>query len=109
MKKSSYVRRTEDVNTMGDRVVLFYYLKESKTNERKKYGIEVEMYIQHPDQRTVKETKTMENLFSEREKAEKIIDLLCASTVPPITLSEIISDYLDSENEGAAENLSGIM
>ena len=110
MIKTEYVRRAEDVNIMGDRVVLFYHLKESAIPcEKKKYGISVEMYIQHPDSRTVKETKSMENLFSDRKKAEKLIDVLCASTVPPLTLSEIVYDYIESEKDDNAEKISGIM
>ena len=109
MKKVEYVRRAEDVNIMGDRIVLFYHLTESTDTEKRKYGIRVEMYIQHPDSRTVKETKTLENLFSDREKAKKLIDLLCASTVPPLTLSEIVYDYIDSEKDADIENLSGII
>ena len=110
MKKVEYVRRAEDVNIMGDRIILFYYLKEcTNTCEKKKYGISVEMYIQYPDSRTVKETKSIENLFSDRKKAEKLIDLLCASTVPPLTLTEIVYDYIDSEKDDSTEKIIGIM
>ena len=110
MKRTDYVRCTEDENSMGDRVVLFYYLTESKLHEgASRYGVGVEMYVQLPDCRTSKESAIVENVCSDRQKAERLIDVLCAGTVPPMTLSDIITDYLDTENDEEYQKMREIM
>lgn len=107
MKRLDYVRCAEDVNTKQNRMILFYYLTEGSDDE-KRYGIEVEMYVQLPDQRTVKESCAVGNLFSDRQKAEDFVDLVCESTVPPLTLREVVFDYIESENDDTLKNLSSL-
>ena len=96
MKEPMYIRKTETESIMGDRIVLYYFTFEKRTKtlvgEKIRYGVGIDMYTQLPNQRTVRERKVSEDIFPQRDEAEKFIDILCKGVVTPATLDDIISD-----------------
>ena len=55
------------------------------------------MYTQLPDSRTVKEKKVIEDVFIDKYEAEQFIDLLCKTSVTPVSLADVIYDYISEE------------
>ncbi len=96
MKEPIYIKHTEAKSTLGDRIILYYFTNEKLFCEDDKkrvgYGIGIDMYTQLPGERTLKERKIVEDVFSVKNDAEKFIDLLCRGTVTPSTLEDIIAD-----------------
>lgn len=96
MQKANYIRNTEAVNMMGDRIFLYYFIHESHSaaavGEGRKYGIGIDMYTQLPDERTVKERSIVESVFKTKIEAELFIDVLCKGSVTPSSLEDIIED-----------------
>ena len=96
MEEPMYIRQAETESIMGDRIVLYYFTKESRiktpSGEKIGYGVGIDMYTQLPDQRTLKERKIAEDVFASKRDAEKFIDILCSGIVTPSTLEDIIAD-----------------
>ena len=101
MAEPAYVRECEAPSSMGDRIVLYYFTTERKPSEnefgRTTYGVGIEMYTQLPDSRTVKEKKVIEDVFIDKYEAEQFIDLLCKTSVTPVSLADVIYDYISEE------------
>ena len=96
-----YMRQAETRSIMGDKIVLYYFTqegrKESEDKENVRYGVGIDMYTQMPEERTLRERKIVEDIFSKKSDAEKFIDVLCRGYVTPATLEDIISDNIISE------------
>ena len=96
MRNPSYIRQTETESIMGDRIVLYYFTEEKSETEdggiNTSYAVGIDMYTQLPDQRTLKERKVSEAIFTKKHDAEKFIDMLCKYIVTPATLDDIIAD-----------------
>lgn len=96
MTEPMYIRQTETESIMGDRIVLYYFTQEKKSmfngEEKISYGVGIDMYTQLPDERTIRERKVAEGIFTSKRDAEKFIDMLCRGSVTPATLEDIISD-----------------
>ena len=92
------LRKNETVNEKGDRIILYYFIVENSglRNESGKttYGIGVEMYTQLPGERTTKERKVIDSVFADKNEAECFVDIICRGCVTPITLEDIIYDYI---------------
>ncbi len=97
-KKQVYLKTAETESELGDRIVLYYYLKELSPDENDfsvtTYGIGIDMYTQLPEERTLKEQKFFEDVFCDKSDGIKMIDILCKGHVTPITLSDVIYDYI---------------
>lgn len=91
MKEPSYIKRTETESSVGDRLILCYFLTEQKGKE-KSFGIGIDMYTQRYGERTVRERKTVKGIFATKNDAERFIDILCRGCVTPTTLEDIIED-----------------
>lgn len=91
MKEPSYIRRAEAESSVGDRLILCYFITEQKGRE-KSYGIGIDMYTQRYGERTVRERKTVKGIFALKSDAEKFIDILCRGCVTPTTLDDIVED-----------------
>ena len=61
------------------------------------YGIGVEMYTQLPNERTAKERKVVDSVFVNRNEAEKFVDIICRGCVTPVTLEDVIYDYISED------------
>ncbi len=98
MAEPKYLITNETENELGDRVVLYYYVIESKPEKNefkaKTYGIGIDMYTQHPGQRTLKEKKYIENVFTSEKDAKTMTDILCRGCVTPVTLKDVLYDRL---------------
>ena len=101
MAEAICVLTNETKNEHGDRVILFYYVIESKPEENefntKTYGIGIDMYTQLPGQRTLKERKYIEDVFTSENEARIVIDTLCRGCVTPVSLKEVLYDRLSQE------------
>ncbi len=98
MAEPTYLITNETENELGDRVVLYYYVIESKPKQNefnsKTYGIGIDMYTQLPGQRTLKEKKYIEDVFTNEKDAKKMTDILCRGCVTPVTLKDVLYDRL---------------
>ena len=98
MNEPIYIRQTETESISGDRIVLYYFINEravmSDKGEKLRYGVGIDMYTQLPDERTLKERKVSEGIFSSKTDAESFIDLLCRGIVTPTSLDDIIEDMV---------------
>lgn len=96
MEEPMYIRQAETESIMGDRIVLYYFTKETRAKtllgEKVRYGVGIDMYTQLPGQRTLKERKIAEGIFETKREAEKFIDVLCRGVVTPATMDDIIAD-----------------
>ena len=96
MAEPMYIRETETVSVLGDRIVLYYFTSEKKVinadGESVKYGVGIAMYTQFPNERTQRERKVMEGIFDTKKEAEQFVDVLCKGCVTPITLEDIVAD-----------------
>ena len=101
MEKTICVRKNETVNRMGDKIVLYYFARERKVQSgeflKKLYTIGVEMYTQQYGMRSVKESKVIGDVSSDKYEAEKIVDMLCNRCVTPQSLPDIICDYMSEK------------
>ena len=98
MKEPGYIRQTETLSAAGDRIILCYFLTKQNiaVNGRNEttYGIGIDMYTQRPNERTIRERKTVKGVFAKREEALLFTDVLCKGCVTPTTLKDIIEDKL---------------
>ena len=98
MAEPAYLITNETKTELGDRVVLYYYVIESKPTENefnaRTYGIGIDMYTQRPGQRTLKERKYIENVFTNEKDAKTMTDVLCRGCVTPVTLKDVLYDRL---------------
>ena len=96
MRNSNYIREAETTSVYGDRIVLYYFANEKKINtsdgEVTKYGVGIIMYTQMPNQRTRRERKDAEGIFSTKREAEEFADILCRGLVTPVSLDDIVAD-----------------
>ena len=96
-----YMRQAETQSIMGDKIVLYYFTHEGKSNSKDRvnirYGVGIDMYTQLPEERTLRERKIVEDIFSKKSDAEKFIDVLCRGYVTPATLEDIINDNIIPE------------
>ena len=96
MEEPMYIRQTETESIMGDRIILYYFTKESRVTaaqgEKIRYGVGIDMYTQLAGGKTIKERKTAEDVFECKRDAENFIDILCRGVVTPATLEDIIAD-----------------
>ncbi len=96
MPEKAYIREAETESAAGDRILLYYHTNEKKiktsSGECLRYGVSITMYTQRTGQRTHRERKVMEGIFSTRKEAEKFVDVLCRGLVTPITLEDIVAD-----------------
>ena len=96
MEEPMYIRQAETESIMGDRIILYYFTKETRTKtlfcDELRYGVGIDMYTQLPDHRTLKERKIAEGIFETKRDAENFVDVLCRGVVTPATLEDIIAD-----------------
>ena len=96
-----YMKQAETQSIMGDKIVLYYFTYENPTagkiGEEIRYGVGIDMYTQLPEERTLKERKIVQDIFSKKSDAEKFIDVLCRGYVTPATLEDIINDNVAIE------------
>ena len=79
MKEPMYIRKAETESIRGDRIILYYFTVETRgkdADERPSYSIGVDMYTQLPGERTIRERKISDSVFSSKEEAEKLVDEL---------------------------------
>ena len=88
-----YMRHTETQSIRGDKIILYYFTYEGNS----RYGVGIDMYTQRPEERTLRERKIVEDIFSKKGDAEKFVDTLCRGYVTPATLEDIIKDNIISE------------
>ena len=89
MKEQKYMVQKETNNEMGDKIYLCYFINENTSGQ---YGVGVDMYTQSAHRRTVKESKTVNNIFPSRKEAEIFVNMLSKGLVTPTTLTDIIED-----------------
>ncbi len=95
MKDVTYMKKTETLSLKGDRIVLYYFVEEKKTqNNENSYAVGIDMYTQLPGERTLKERKISDAVFRNRKEAESFLDILSAGSVTPTTLSDIVEDFV---------------
>ena len=101
MAEPHYLRENETVSALGDRIVLYYFTTENPSPgngfSKTTYGIGVEMYTQLPDERTIKERKVIDSVFIDKFEAEQFLDVLCEGCVTPVTLADVVYDYISDE------------
>ena len=96
MGEPLYIRQAETESIMGDRIILYYFTNETRTQssggETIRYGVGIDMYTRLPGERTLKERKIAESVFETKREAERFVDILCKGIVTPSTLDDIIED-----------------
>ena len=96
MKEPMYIRKAETESIRGDRIILYYFTVETRGKDADgslSYGIGVDMYTQLPGERTIRERKISDSVFSSKEEAEKLVDIISRCTVTPTTLCDVVKDY----------------
>lgn len=95
-EKHVVVEGSEYGQKIMNKMELDYYLLESGYDDtdmqeiQKAFGVEIiKKQIDRPDER-----KQYENIFTNRDKAKNLIELLAEQTVTPSTLSYILDDLL---------------
>ena len=91
MKEPSYILKNEITGINGERIVLFYFTCETADN-KKRYGVGIDMYIQNSGMRTTKERKVMESIFEDKRDAESFLRTICNCTVTPTSLEDVVRD-----------------
>lgn len=101
MVEANELKQAETISAKGDRIVLYYFIVENTHTKaelgKTTYGIGVEMYTQLPNERSEKERKVINSVFVNKSEAEKFIDIICRGCVTPITLEDVIYDYISEE------------
>lgn len=96
MKEPSYILKNEITGINGERIVLFYFTCETADN-KKRYGVGIDMYIQNSGMRTTKERKVMESIFEDKRDAESFLRTICKCSVTPTSLEDVVSDSISEE------------
>ncbi len=95
-EKHVEVERSDCGQKSKDRMELDYYLLESESDDadvqgtQKNYGVE----IVKKQNGFADEQKEYRNIYSNRERAKKLIGLLAEQTVTPSSLSYILDDLI---------------
>lgn len=101
MTEPAYIRKNETTSNLGDRVMLYYYTKECPSAKGgfsvTTYGIGIDMYTQLPDSRALKERRVIESVFTDKKEAQAMVDRLCEGCVTPMTLEDIIYDFISCD------------
>ena len=68
---------------------LSYELLETESEDGKEYGIRIS---------GMGDTAEHKRVFTDKKEAQKFLRLLCRCTVTPVTLSDVLTDYLDERD-----------
>ena len=101
MTEPAYIRKNETISNLGDRIMLYYYTKECPSSKNgfsvTTYGIGIDMYTQLPDSRALKERRVIDSVFTDKQEAQAMVDRLCKGCVTPISLDDILYDYISCD------------
>lgn len=79
-------------------MTLEYYLNEEllceEYSDLKRYGITIKKIATYNDGNTLKETKTINNIFYDKKEATDFLDLLLRNSVTPMSLKDIVYEYI---------------
>lgn len=81
----------QHIETESERKVLLEYYLLSDVDEENNvyYGAEI-----HKTDNGSKEIETVKGITDSKERAEELIDLLMRNTVTPISMTEVVDDYI---------------